>query len=174
MKKQDTPVTKFQISNYGQLLYNGYPIKMAYGRSFMATTDDSCYTGYETTDFPWVTLETPLYLVEEVQYEPAPVYRFSHRLAIEALPMRTGWNGRGSGVYRSKIFNVTADHFIVDVKTYLSWGDKAQKREFIKACVKVGVFPSHAFLKGHYGRAKRRDEQRLNDLLGREFFDLSY
>lgn len=174
MKKEPIAVTKFQISNYGQLLYNGYLIKMMTDRSFTATTDDSCYTGYETREFPWVTLQSPLYLVEETRTTPPPVYRFSHRLAIQAVPMKTRYTGRGSGAYRSKIFNITADHFIVDVKTYLSWGNKAQKREFIKACVKVGVFPSHAFLKGHYGREKRKDEKRINDLLGRGFFDLSY
>lgn len=172
MKKQKNAVTEFQISNYGQLLYNGYPIKLMSERTFVATKDDSCYTGREDREFPWITLKNPLYLVEEEQYRPAPVYKLGRSLFIEAVPMRTGWSGRGAGAYRSKILNVTADHFIVDAKTYLSWGPPRQKREFIKACVKIGVFPSHSFLKGHYGRARRKDEQRMNALLGREFFGL--
>lgn len=175
MKKQPIPVKNFQISSYGQLLYNGYIIKMPTATSFVATKDDSCYTGYETQDYPWVTLEKPLYLVKERVIDPMKwVYKFNSRLSIEAKFMKNcnGRNGRDS--VKSRIISVTADHFIVDVKTYLSWGNKAQVRAFVKACVKVGVFPSHAFAKGHYGRAKRRDERRINALLGREFFVAEY
>lgn len=168
-KTAPTPITKFQVDYTGHLYCDGYPVIMMGKRSFTIdyTADCSC----DEKDL-WITLETPLYLVEKDTIAKVPVYKLGRNLFIEAFPMRTGWNGRGTGVYRSKIFNVTADHFIVDVKTYLSWGDKAQKREFIKACVKVNVFPSHFFLKGHYGRAKRRDEQRLNATMGFGFFGL--
>lgn len=170
MKKQTpTPMYKFQVDYTGHLYCDGYPVIMMGKRSF--TIDYGADCSCQEKDV-WITLETPLYLVEQRPHEPAPVYKLGTNLFIEAIPMRTRYTGRGSGAYSSKIKQVTSDHFIVDVKTYLSWGDKRQKREFIKACVKVGVFPSHFFLKGHYGRAKRRDEQRLNSVLGREFFDV--
>lgn len=172
MKKQTapTPVTKFQVDYTGHLYCDGYPVIMTGKRSFTINYGADCSCGEKDV---WITLTTPLYLVEApARTAPTPVYKLGTDLFIEAVPMRTRCTGRGSGAYRSKIVNVTAGHFNVDVKTYLSWGPPRQKQEFVKACVKIGVFPSHFFLKGHYGRARRRDEQRLNAVLGREFFDV--
>jgi hypothetical protein len=169
-KTTPTPMYKFQVDYTGHLYCDGYPVIMMGKRSFTINYGADCSCSERDV---WIELQTPLYLVEAPARGTAnPVYKLGRDLFIEAVPMRTRCTGRGSGAYRSKIHEVTAGPFIVDVKTYLSWGPSWQKREFIKACVKIGVFPSHSFLKGHYGRAKRRDEQRLNATMGFGFFDL--